>query len=471
MSYWQILLIPFGCAVFDVARCSPKRSSLPEFILGHWLPDGQSTTVLGPMTPKSNLSFTAATFPNEGDYWFTLLPGQLFRGNHQHMQVCARGGVYFDVSKITDDELEFCWPSSAERMPTHKSGCHGCDCAKMSIVPLGSTKLRFLFEMSPPAHHVYAVFYRAEGPSPRSYYTNMLSPWGCEFLNRSGHLDHARNADGDRRMQGVSNASEVWGGCGFARTPDISNRRLQGKTREYTPHKTVCQQLNGLQFETDGKIADVRFSYTMPSAPCHPCIVNYSVSAALQHDKYISVGFKGVNWNHQELPIRSDYFGMQTVKEPIVLGYASDSGGCVREQIVEEYMSHPVDVTSENALLLSSAVEYSNGRVTINFTKQEWWGSSPSDVAYNASNNRIMWAIGNVKADGTCKEFLHYHRHQRGISPLNFGGMHKDCEPLEFESQTGGDVAAGDVLGNDLVGVARVTAMLLEFACLCNFSS
>eukprot|EP00928_Gymnodinium_smaydae_P063765 TRINITY_DN47260_c0_g1_i1.p1 TRINITY_DN47260_c0_g1~~TRINITY_DN47260_c0_g1_i1.p1 ORF type:complete len:488 (-),score=32.70 TRINITY_DN47260_c0_g1_i1:200-1663(-) len=465
MGYYPFSLLVSGCVWVHIALCAPQRSQLPDFVLGRWLPEGQSTTILGPMTTQSYLSFTAANFPDEGEYWFSLLPGQLFRGNHRHLQYCfvyqrfryATEQSPFEVNKITDDEVEFCWRSSVERMPTHKSDCHSCDCARISILPAGTGKLRFIFEMSPPAFHVNAIFYRTEGPPPRSHYKYMLSPWGCEYLNRSGHLEYPRNTNGNRRLEDVTIASQFRGGCAFAAVPDSLHRRLQFRTRDYEPHATVCQQLNGVQFEADSKIADVRFSYTVPNAPCYPCVVNYSVSASLERDTYVAVGFKGMSWNRRDLPIRRDYFGMQTVNEPIVVGYASDSGGCVREQYVEGYMSHPLDATSENARLLSAAVESSNGRVTVNFTKEEWWGTDPGDVAYGASNSRIMWAIGKVNVDGSCKELLYYHKHTRGVSPLNWFGMNKDCKPLEYSGQTGSGVVGGDAVGGD-VGFTRVTA-------------
>merc|ERR1719197_2238196 len=114
-----------------------------------------------------------------------------------------------------------------------------------------------------------------------------------------------------------------------------------------------CRQLNGgnllldtLARMTDTSkvmnVSDVRVQYKVPPQPCNPCDVSYSVSAKIEEDEYIAVGFKGQSWEHED-PYppevsRPCYFGMcvdaydNFTTDRIALGYTAN-GGCVREMV------------------------------------------------------------------------------------------------------------------------------------------
>merc|ERR1712080_626534 len=69
--------------------------------------------------------------------------------------------------------------------------------------------------------------------------------------------------------------------------------------------KKKCHRLNGFAYLLNEMqvipghrthVPDVRLQYIKPKLPCKPCDVSYSVSAAIDEDEYISLGFKGQSW-------------------------------------------------------------------------------------------------------------------------------------------------------------------------------
>lgn len=178
----------------------------------------------------------------------------------------------------------------------------------------------------------------------------------------------------------------------------------------------------------------------LPALPCYPCVVNYSLSAALKESEYIGFGFKGMPWNRLESPLRPNYFGMttewvhrddvSTSEGPMLIAYSSSSGACLREMKVERYLSHPVDIEA-NPSLMNWQVERAGGRLQVHFSKQEWWGVTAEHISLSASFLRIQWAIGNVHPDGSCQEAFGYHSEKRGMSALNWFNFHTSCRETE----------------------------------------
>jgi rubredoxin len=163
---------------------------------------------------------------------------------------------------------------------------------------------------------------------------------------------------------------------------------------------------------------DVRLEYTVPSAPCWPCNVSYSVSAAIEEDQYVAVGFKGMAYRdpgsleHE----RPGYFGMATDEiddartgRAIVLGYARPEGSCVREMKAENYVGTPVDVDG-NPSLHDASVERVNGRTVVSFVVEQHVGQKAGDVTAFFSGEqvsaRVMWAIGGVESAPPAKSFV-----------------------------------------------------------------
>ena len=87
---------------------------------------------------------------------------------------------------------------------------------------------------------------------------------------------------------------------------ELTGAGVQGAKPKPPPHKPgqgICRQINGLNFglmKTQPAhfepIPDIRIQYRQPELPCSPCEVAYSVSAAIEEDQYIGVGFKGQSW-------------------------------------------------------------------------------------------------------------------------------------------------------------------------------
>merc|ERR1712100_846872 len=101
-------------------------------------------------------------------------------------------------------------------------------------------------------------------------------------------------------------------------------------------------------------VPDVRFQFTPPSGDCNPCDVSYSISAKIDEDEYIAIGFKGQSWESKfpyppEKFLRPCYFGMcvdsfdNFTSDRIALGYTA-GGGCVREMVAKELIGTPADV-------------------------------------------------------------------------------------------------------------------------------
>jgi len=202
-----------------------------------------------------------------------------------------------------------------------------------------------------------------------------------------------------------------------------------------------CYQLNCINAKLDSAarwlqpkkvmgVPDVKIQYTTPAKPCAPCDVSYSVSAKIDADEYIAVGWKGRSWERDfpyapEHPLRPCYFGMcidafdNFTSDRIALGYTAN-GGCVREMVAKEIVGSPVD--ADFKVLKGTSVERSNGRTIMHFTiSQHWQWDSDNKID---GPWRVMWAIGKVNAIpdnpmlSACTATIGYHAEHRGVAPL-----------------------------------------------------
>jgi len=181
--------------------------------------------------------------------------------------------------------------------------------------------------------------------------------------------------------------------------------------------------------------------------------VSYSVSAAIEEDQYVAVGFKGMAYRYYEVflkmhPERPNYFGMSVdaldedmTSSVIVLGYAQTGTGCVREMKANSYVGSVVDVTG-NPHLFHQSVERTNGRTIISFTIEQHVGNTTDQIAkffgtewrseLNLDSARLMWAIGKVSMAGgamqdSCQAHVQYHNAFRGVSPLAWFLQNPQC--------------------------------------------
>lgn len=220
-----------------------------------------------------------------------------------------------------------------------------------------------------------------------------------------------------------------------------------------------CYQLNGANLYLDNLpltpkvgVPDVKIQFTMPSPPCDPCDVSYAVSAKIQEDEYIGVGFKGRSWERDfpyapERPLRPCYFGMcidpfdSNTSDRIALGYTA-GGGCFREMIAKNIVGAPSDVKSK--VLKGTSVDRASGRTILRFTVSQHFqfdNSSNVDGPF-----RIMWAIGKVTpstGQDACAAGIGYHDNHRGVAPLQWlktiGGSAIGSTPCKFDGSETND--------------------------------
>jgi len=200
-----------------------------------------------------------------------------------------------------------------------------------------------------------------------------------------------------------------------------------------------CYQLNGVNLRLDSlarltkpqhvkNVSDVKVYFTTPAPPCDPCDVSYRVSAKIEEDEYIAVGFKGRSWE-RDFPYppetsRPCYFGMcvdsfdNYSSDRIALGYTAN-GGCVREILSNDLVGTPVD--AEYNILKDTSVERSWGRTILRFTiSQHWLYPNVNSTGSKDGPWRIMWAIGKITGGNACGATFGYHFNHRGVAPLKW---------------------------------------------------
>jgi len=225
-----------------------------------------------------------------------------------------------------------------------------------------------------------------------------------------------------------------------------------------------CHQLNGVNLMLNSlvpfhpmSVSDVKIQYKKPSSPCNPCDVAYAVSAKIEEDEYIAVGFKGQSWEGKfpyppEEKQRPCYFGMcvdsydNFTSDRIALGYSSH-GGCVREMVSKEVTGTPVDV--DYKILSKTSVVRAGDRTILRFTvSQHWLGP-----ALTADGIRVMWAIGKVSGSDGCAADIGFHGVHRGVSPIDWLGA-LGSTPCRYNPSDMDDVLADGYLGPE--GVSTV---------------
>jgi len=213
-----------------------------------------------------------------------------------------------------------------------------------------------------------------------------------------------------------------------------------------------CRQLNGLNLRIDKmfaltdkamNVSDVRIQYIPPRGRCEPRDVSYSVSAKIEDDEYIGIGFKGQSWEGKDPyppeTARPCYFGMcvdsydNFTSDRIAVGYTAN-GGCVREMTTDQVIGAPSD--ADFRLLKGTSVERSAGRTVMRFTISQHWSRTTLDGPF-----RVMWAIGKIgsrQGSDACAASLSYHFNQRGVAPIKWlgtlGSTGCKFDPQEFSA-------------------------------------
>jgi len=367
--------------------------------------------------------------------------GQVFRIRGNLMQYCFAhlATSPFDVNTTDGNFVRFCY-KHGERMRTHKAGATGCDAAQITLELKSSGTLEFTFMMSPPVKHAWVEFVRTGDPPPLSFYKVSNIYGKCDPENPGPPTVATRPPD----VQ-IPHLSSMCPSVAM-RSKQLSLDAPQISVVDADGMGWACRKLDGWQsLLLPKEKVDIRLQHKQSMTSCWPCNVSYSVSAAIPEDKYIAVGFKGLAYRALPGEERPNYFGMSTddideqhTTSVIVLGYASTTGGCVREMKAEHYVGAPVDVRG-NPHLSDTSVERRNGRTVVRFTIEQHAGRNA--LAINTFFNReqvsmrVMWAIGGMTGNGDCEEDIQMHS-QRGVSPLGWFNQNPKCllDPAELGS-------------------------------------
>jgi len=403
------------CFISAVFLCGAQALGFnpnPAFF-GTWSPVNHSTphAIIGPSGVLQ--TFTMTPNPKNGDTWMSGIPGQVFRITQTGaMQYCfarvASSPFEVDFSTMTDNRIVFCY-KQGERMNSHKANATGCDAANIELNLHPDGVLEFTFRMSPPLKHAWVLLKRRANPPPLSYY-------------KVTDIFGACNPDDPPPPTLASSSSDAHLA---SMCPTMTKRNLLGSSMAQnmsTPNvggETMCHQigtfLGGLITKES---VNIRLQYTIPAIRCWPCKIKYAVSAKIEDNQYISVGFKGMGYRFYEGMIpsykpsgvdRPNYFGMKTDEidetrtgSVIATAYtAHTQGGCVREMKAENYIGTPHDVAG-NPHLFNPSVERKNGRTIMRFEVEQHAGREPLEVQkffrMEQQSQRMMWAIGNVQA-------------------------------------------------------------------------
>jgi hypothetical protein len=447
MARYTVLLLSLVAAV-----CAHADTLFPNAMFGYWNTTETPQSVMGPLAKDllgtANGGFSAFRDPYTGEVWFTVLRGQIFRVAGNKMQYCfGQGGVPggnktlaeqspFSVNSTSETEVSFCWRTGLRGMPTHPIGCSGCSCAALKIQLTSTDTMELTFWQSPPVVHAHVKLARDKlAPLPTldsAIMSTMDKPYEvCTFKDHYGP-----NVPGEPDLR--PSARRRSGGCAFGFVSEAT-KQLAAMSVPTSVNSGTCRQLNGYNFFLDNlpppytaekyDVPDVRFQYIEPSGPCDPCDVSYSVSAAVDDDQYIALGFKGQSWEHEfpyppETP-RPCYFGMcvdpydNFTSDRIALGYASSSqGACVREMVMKDVVGEPSDVNY--GILKNTSVERAGDRTIVRFTVSQHWPAKNASAIIDDGPFRVMWAIGKVSGDNGCGATIGFHGIQRGVAPINW---------------------------------------------------
>jgi len=416
--------------------------------------------ILGPIAYHFLPSMNILRDPDTDDVWFTLLDGQMWHVVGNEAQYCFGPSDTkhlaeqspFSVDTITDTSVNFCWRRGLRGMPLHAKGCMGCGCARIFLNLTDPDTLHIQFWMSPPVLHADVMFVRS-GKQPTfkaAIESTMTKPYDqCDIRPHYG--PNVPNEPNLTTAPPTSNPTfELRGGCAQVISQNLaSNMKNDDMVFQAVAKGTdkgngaECYQLNGVNLKLDNLakwiqpkvvmgVSDVKVQFTTPAKPCAPCDVTYSVSAKIEEDEFIAVGFKGRSWERDfpyapEHPLRPCYFGMcvdafdNFTSDRIALGYTSN-GGCVREMVAENLVGAPRDV--DYKILKATSIERNGGRALLRFTISQHWQWDDDNRIDGPW--RIMWAIGKVSPIAgnamldACTATIGYHSQHRGVAPLRW---------------------------------------------------
>lgn len=375
-----------------------------------------------------------------GNVFIRQLGGsQLFRVQNDLTQYCFQGGsseAPFQINSSSADEVVFCW--RGQRLPTHKLGCTGCDCAQWTLHLDGNT-LQTTFMMSPPALHMKGTFIRSGSVLPPE---TVSGGWPCEFNNHTGHpLNNSQVG-----TQGGDNRGRSFCTAGFGAAHKEQKPNIRAAKHDASNHVHECVVMN--------KQHNVRLEYDVPALPCMPCNVTFRASADMppssSHKPYFAIGFKGSAAEYLEAPLVPElpnYWGMASgeaernfsaLSGRIVLGVAGNST-CVRQLLADAYVGSIVDVEPDS-VIQDSRVTNESGRIGVTFTVSMHVGRTKEDLNWRKNTKlgfqRVMWALGTMGGD-SCTAPVGFHAHTRGLVHLNFKGLLYECDDLQQMSGPG----------------------------------
>lgn len=429
--------------LFTSLALAGAMEEIPDAMMGTWLPAEGMTTqaIIGPS--KLFSSFSMSKDQRNGDVWFSAINGQVFHVRNGLMQYCfyvlATSPFFLNTTEST--KVVFCYKDGA-RMKSHRrldngNLATGCDAARITL-ELKNDVLEFTFEMSPPVRHAWVQLKRVGPPPPISHYQKAgacdpTHPGPPTLEERASEKDsHAVLASMCPRMQ--------------KQPPVMPNpTSMAGSVSQ----GAACKQLDAISRFLPGKNhVDIKLYHSNPQNYCWPCKVTYAVSAGIQEDEYVAIGFKGMAYRAELLfgGQRPCYFGMcaDEVDEArttgiIALGHASSSGpSCLREMKATAYIGTPVDVPG-NPHLQSTKVERVNGRTFFEFTIEQHAGRNALEINsfFNMDqfSMRVMWAIGKMGNVANCTAEPQFHS-KRGVSPLGWFYQNPNCMFDDFDSST-----------------------------------
>lgn len=424
-----------------------QAADIPDAFLGSWKALSGVQAILGPAgVPTFEMSKDETL--HRGDYWFSVIPGQVFRIRENKMQYCFAHVATspFVVDTVEDNIIRFCY-ATGERMPTHKvldngTLATGCDASKIELELHENGNLEFSFWMSPPVRHAWGLYKRVGPGPPIAFYLSVNVGGSCDPLHPGpptlgGQPDTSMCPVLHQKKQHLQQLQLAMPTMEHNETQEDDIQKYEdGEGEGAAWKKATCRRYDSgwssWALNNEEKV-DVQLKYIVPGGlRCWPCNVSYSVSAAIAEDEYIALGFKGMGYralsHHKDL-LRPNYFGMsadevddERTTRAIVLGYAGGSAGsCVREMKAEGYVGDVSDVPG-NPDLTDALVQRLNGRTIISFTIEQHVGKT-SLAIHNFFNTeqisaRTMWAIGGLKGVD-CEAEPQFHR-ARGLSPLSW---------------------------------------------------
>jgi len=410
---------------------SVQLSLLPAGLAGVW--SGNVTTSPGgPLVldfPHKRHTFLEVSSPDaEGNVFMRQHDfNQLFKIQPDFkIQYCV-GGVEatFTVvpARCDNTTLTICW--RGPRLPSHKTGCTGCDCA-MWTLKVNGDMLSSVFQQTPPAVHMSTELVRTGAPADpaelKAFHTGPNGKYQeCLVSNNTGP-DPDPITPGPPPTAAAPRQRAL--GCPFSRLVQKPPRTsVQYKTNGRAGPVNKCMVLN--------RHLDVRLRYIVPTVPCMPCAVHYTFSMKADPGNYIALGFKELeatyaNWYEVPKDV-GNYWGMSyggsnsTRQSPFGGRILGTTGSCVRHLNATAFIGELLDV-EDDGWFTDLRAERSDGRVSISFTTPPMnYGETEASLTWAGyegmiSTQRLMWASGPAESDDCSKTHTYgYHSGTRGL--------------------------------------------------------